>query len=179
MFGLNCPDRCWESPVTNRSPRTTILCFALALGIASLLTACNSSEPPELKQAADVVQYMMSPRNLSRTAFTSMYPEGKASDFVSYMFSTIGTAEWPPSEDGVDEGALEAAHSIGIPTIPAGLEIIPRKWKAGQALQLLVSADDTKGVVILEGYLAEYADPVMRREITMHRNDTATGGMGH
>jgi hypothetical protein len=138
-------------------------------GLALLLTlaACGPGEPPELRQAADAIAYMAAPANRSRSAFAAVYPEGKPSDYLSYLFSTLGTAEWPPSEDWADEYEIEAARSIRMPLLPAQVKILPRQWKSGGGAQLVVRADDSRGMLILEGYGITDTEPVLRREIKL------------
>jgi len=55
------------------------------------LTSCGGqSSDPGLEKAAQVIQYMMVPRNLSRSAFSVAFTDPKPSNFVSYIFSPMG-----------------------------------------------------------------------------------------
>ena len=126
-------------------------------------------EPQELKRAAQAVAYMVAPKHLERSSFYAIYPEGKPSQFVKWMFSTFGTAEWPPAEDSPDEAALEGAIALRIPIIPRDVAIIRDKPDADLAKQLVVRADDLKGMVIAEGYLAPEGPPVLTREWKLTR----------
>ena len=142
-----------------------------ALGIV-LLTAllnagCRPEEPTELRRAARAVASLTAPRNLSRSAFAAAYPAGEPSEFVSYMFSPMGKSEWPPSEDGADPREAEAARSINMPLLPAGVAIVPFRRRPDGGAQLVVRADDAAGLVVLEGYGRQDSEPVLRREIRL------------
>jgi hypothetical protein len=139
------------------------------------LTGCDSSEPPELKQAASVIRYLTAPVNLSRSAFWVAYPDGKPSEFVSYMFSTMGLAEWPPRNDEFDEFELEAIRSMGTPLVPSGVSFFPRHRQSGMGTQVVIGYDDARGVVIVEGYGPTGTEPVLRREFTLPKVSPAPG----
>ncbi len=127
--------------------------------IAGLFAACSGSAsgPPDLEQGIQVVRYMASKNQLRRSSFPVVYPEGKPSDFVKWMFSTFGTAEWPPSEDmaEMEPMILEQAKSIRMPIIPKGVSLVALKPDVSKGRQVVIMADDARGVLIIEGY----ADP--------------------
>lgn len=132
-----------------------------------LLSACGDNgpdEPPELKRAAAVVRYMASANQLKRSSFYVVYPEGKPSQFVSWMFSTFGTAEWPPAEDSDEYDALEGAKALGIPVIPKDVLIVANKPDPSAGKQVVVRSDDQKSAVIVEGYLKPEGPPVLTRQ---------------
>ncbi len=139
-------------------PRRLALKCLLFILIAGL-TACaeSPSGPPDLEQGIRVVRYMASKNQLRRSSFLVVYPEGKPSDFVNWMFSTFGTAEWPPSEEmaEMDPMTLEQAKSIRMPIIPKGVAIVALKPDEERGRQVVIRADDARGVLIVEGY----ADP--------------------
>ncbi|MBU8872114.1 MAG: hypothetical protein KOO60_14695 [Gemmatimonadales bacterium] len=152
-----------------------MLAGAFIVLTALTLSACGPEEPPELKKAAAVIQYMMAPPNLSRSAFCVAFPEGKPSQYVSYLFSTMGSAEWPPGEDWVDKIEIETARVIGIPISPRGVTFIPRNRKNSAGSQLVIGCDDARGVVILEGYGPADTEPALYREITLREVNPAPG----
>lgn len=135
------------------------------------LSSCGEREPEEpveLKRAAAVVKYMMAPNQLRRSSFLAVFPEGKPSDFVIWMFSTFGTAEWPPYEDG-DPMELEQAKSIRAPVIPSDVYLNPREPEPKKGKQLVIKSDDLRGLIIIEGYLNPQEPPVFRREWKLPR----------
>ncbi len=93
--------------------------LSLILIFCLLLLLCceknNAVKYPELNQAKSFVQYLTSKRFLSRSAFKHVYPEKKPSQFVNYLFSTIGSAEWVVTGDPFEE---EQMRSIRIPIPP-------------------------------------------------------------
>ena len=140
--------------------------LSLILLIGAMLAGCvekSPEEPQELKRAAQAVAYMIAPKQLARSSFYAIYPEGKPSQFVKWMFSTFGTAEWPPAEDSPDEAALEGAMALRIPIIPRDVAIIRDKPDPDAGKQLVVRPDDLKGAVIAEGYLKPEGPPALIR----------------
>jgi hypothetical protein len=157
---------------------------AVWLWLALLLAACSQSTaskldltPPELKQAARVVEYLLEPRHLSRSAFSVAFPECRPSQFVSFMFSTMGTAEWPDSEAMAEQDPMlrEQAEAIRAPLRPKGVAIIAREPNPASGQQIVVKADDARGVVIVEGYTDPKLQPILTREYKVPR---VTAGPG-
>ncbi|CAI2718624.1 hypothetical protein [Nitrospina watsonii] len=118
---------------------------------------------PKLEGAVNVVRYLSAPRQTARSSFLAMYPNGQPSEFVKWMFSTVGKAEWPPMEGGFEAGQ---AKSIRIPLIPAGILLLPGQPHLNQkGRQLVVSADDKRGVLVLDAYFDPGHPPVFSREL--------------
>lgn len=143
----------------------TWLLLAGGLLVGLTIASCGEQgpeEPVELKRAV-VVKYMMAPNQLKRSSFLAVFPEGKPSDFVIWMFSTFGTAEWPPYEDG-DPMELEQAKSIRMPVIPKDVTLVPREPDPEKGKQIVIKSDDQRGLFIIEGYLNPHVPPVLRRE---------------
>jgi hypothetical protein len=128
-----------------------------------ILAACGESVP-ELAQAADVIHYMMKPQHLSRSAFYVAFPDGKPTQYVSYIFSEVGVAEWPYSETWADEMEREQMKAIGAPMVPEDVALVPLSPDPCAGKQVGVMFDDSRGVVIVEGYVDPAADPVLTRE---------------
>lgn len=125
----------------------------------------DSPAYPRLEQAVKVVRYLSAPRQVSRSSFSAMFPDQRPSEFVKWMFSTPGKASWPPVEDGHGD-EVEAAQSLRIPMIPKDTLILPGQPhlnKAGR--QLVVKADDPRGLLVVEGYFDSRHPPVFTREI--------------
>jgi hypothetical protein len=139
------------------------------------IVACTQSGPPELEQAADVVGDMLKPINLSRSMYSVAFPNGRPSQFVSYMFSTMGSAEWPPSEEWVDEIEREQMAAIGQTLIPAGVAIVPQTPDSDLGKQLVVTFDNDRAVVIAHGYEDPVAEPVVSREWKIPQVEPAIG----
>lgn len=124
----------------------------------------TDSDHPQLERAVRAVRYLSAPRQIQRSSFLVVYPEGRPSDFVKWMFSPMGTAEWPPAEDSVDPVTLEQAKSIRMPVIPANTRIVPEKPSEEKLRQVVVQADDTRGMLMVEAYEDPGRPPVFTRE---------------
>lgn len=139
-----------------------ILLFSLVF-----FTTCGDpSAPPELEQAADFIAWMLVPGNLSRSTFPVVLPQGTPKQFVSWLFSTLGTAEWPPSESMARQYPDEAemARAIGAPLFPDDVRIFHSKTDSSAGKQIVVKWDDGRNVVIVEGYLDPTQPPVLLKE---------------
>jgi hypothetical protein len=123
----------------------------------------GGEEYPELEKAGRVVRYMSASRQLNRSSFMELYPKGKPSDFVSWMFSDLGAAEWPPLEWELDEMERKGIRSIGIPIIPRDVGIFSTR-RMDAARQIIVKADDSKGKIIIEGFLKPDQPSVLVKE---------------
>ncbi len=133
--------------------------IAVAVMLLAMLTGCSSSNvDPRLEQGVASMKYMTSKKFLSRSAFSSLYPEQNPSDFVQYIFSTMGSAEWPVA---FDEGEKEQLRSIGVPIMPNNLAIVPNEPDPKNQLQVVVKADDGAGLVIIEAYEQSLDKPVL------------------
>ncbi|MGP0630546.1 hypothetical protein ACTRW9_12610 [Nitrospina sp. 32_T5] len=125
----------------------------------------NPPAYPRLEQAVKVVRYLSSPRQVSRSSFSAMFPDQRPTEFVKWMFSTVGKANWPPSENGHGD-EVEAAKSLRIPLIPKDTLIVPGQPhlnKAGR--QLVIKGDDRRGVLVAEAHFDSRHPPVFTREI--------------
>lgn len=140
-----------------------------------VLSGCGDSGPAELRQAADAVADMMKPVNLSRSMFVAAYPDGKPSHYVSYLFSTMGSAEWPPSEEWADELDQQQARAIGLSLWPAGVAAVPRAPDPALGQQFVISFDDERNVVIGYAYVDPAEDPVFAREWKLSSVEPAIG----
>lgn len=156
--------------------RTLWLWLAIPLAACSQPAAYNiDPAPPELKQAARVVEFMLQPRNLSRSAFSAFFPECKPSEFVSFTFSGMGAAEWPDSEAMAEHDPMirDQAKAIGAPLMPKDVAITPRELDPERGKQIVIKADDARGVVIVVGYAAPNLPPLLVREYKVPKVEPA------
>lgn len=143
--------------------------------VAGLVTACGGggSEPADLKQAAVAMKAMSAPRHFGRSMYVAAFPgDTTPSRYVSYLFSEMGSAEWPMA---LDEGEREAMRAARIPTLPEGVRVVARQVDPTAGRQLVISADDARGVVIARGYEAPGAEPVLEREWSLTAAKPAPG----
>ena len=125
----------------------------LLLGILVLLSAgCQSASDPDLKQANAAMAKMAVDQTLTKSCFPVFYPHGEASDFVNYLFSDLGTAEWPIPFDEMEE---EQFKSIGQPSLPRNVTVSPFKRNHPNSKEIVLIADNANRTVLVQGYLAE------------------------
>jgi len=134
------------------------------------ITACGEvgKSDAELEQAASAIKTMIRPNNLARSSFSVTQNEGKPSEYISFFFSTLGSAEWPVAMDPMEE---EQFKSIRQPTIPHTVHVIahePDPAKAGTK-QLVLRADDARGVLIVDGYVDPLGTAIFSREWVFKR----------
>lgn len=145
------------------------------IALVGVLFACANRGPPELVQAADAFEDMLEPINLSRSMFVVAFPGGKPSQFVSYLFSDMGAAEWPPSEAWAGEIEREQMEAVGQTLLPADVAIVSRSPDLGRGKQLVIAYDNKRGVVIGRGYVDPATEPTFTREWKLPQVEPAPG----
>ena len=145
----------------------------LLLVLSYHLLGCSSqSSDPGLEKAAQVIQYMMRPKNLSRSIFSAAFADPKASNFVSYIFSPMGAAEWPIPMDDFEK---EQMQSIGAPIAPADISYNPLELATEKSRQIVVKFDDDKNLVIAEAYDNPNNPPIFVKEWELSKVKPAAG----
>lgn len=124
-------------------------------------------EYPELEGAVRVVRYLSSKRNIKQSSFLVYYPKGKATDFVNWMFSGAGKAEWPPIKGGLEPDLEEGTQAIGIPLTPKEVRLVAITPDKKAKKQVVVTADDAQGLIRVDGYLDPLQAPVFSKEWTL------------
>ena len=121
----------------------------------------SPKENIELRKGIAAVRYMSAPRQLQRSSFLLAYPNGTSEQFLSWMFSPLAVAEWPPYEGGLEFSPEEEAmiRKTGIPFIPANLVLIPHEPDFEKGRQVVIRADI--GMLIAEGYEDPEDSPVV------------------
>jgi hypothetical protein len=138
--------------------------FAVAFAMASFLMLYPSpeSDHPDLYQTYQAMRSMCSEANLVDSAFPYVYPDCRASEWVSYLFSTLGTAEWPPRA-GL-EFTEQEARIARIAVLPEDVAVVPLRPRRSFGKQLVIGLDDTEGLVTADAYAAWNEAPVFQRE---------------
>lgn len=158
-----------------RFPSRCRLAMLILVPLLLALGGCGPEAPADLQQAASVIHYLMRPDQLSRSAFFVAYPEGTPSQFVSCLFSLLGTAEWPGKGAFMDELQREQLRAIGAPVQPPDVTFVPVRKNPGRGRQLVVGFADERKLVVVEGYLDPKEDPVLRCEWNLPRVEPAPG----
>lgn len=148
--------------------------FALALMLA--LTACGGSAPPELQRGVQMIRWMTAPMHLPRSMYSAIQ-DGKASTWVSYFFSDMGAAEWPESEESAarDPMIKEQAKAVGMPLAPKGVTFAANAPNPAKGKQIVLKADDARGVIIVEAYNNPSSKPLLVEEIPLPKVQPAPG----
>jgi|WetSurMetagenome_2_1015567.scaffolds.fasta_scaffold101419_2 hypothetical protein len=135
--------------------------------VSFILTSCGKNEIPQpLDRAIQTAYQMTSAGMLEHSAFYAIFPEGTPRQFVSFIFSDIGTAEGPPVEgsgefDPEEEQSMRAAF---MPIWPAGVGMTHSKPDPNMGMQVVWKWDDGRRIIILEGYADPNQPPVIIKE---------------
>jgi len=127
----------------------------------------GESEYPQLKKGMHVVRYLSAKGQLKRSSFMAL-EERKPSKFVDWMFSPMGSAEWPPWENShleFDSHELKAIKKMSTPLIPQNVALVPLAIDPEKKKQIVISADDQKRIIILEGFINPKDPSVLKEEI--------------
>lgn len=134
--------------------------------LLALVAGCsNSSAPPaDLSAAVAVVGYLAGPRYIGISMYSATAETGTPSEFVSYLFSTMGAAERPESYRPGEKGEGQRG---GPPGWPEGVGFYPLKPNPRGGKQVVIFPDDARGMIIAEGYADPAGKPLLRREFEM------------
>lgn len=155
--------------------KKTARLLVLVLALPLVMLSCGKSAPPDIVQAADAMHEMLTPSSLSRSMFSAAFPKGKPSQFVSYLFSDMGVAEWPPSQGSATPMEIEQMKAIRKTMLPDGVAIVPKAPDKSRGRQIVMAYDDPKGIVVILGYVDPKKKPVLLREILLPNVDPAPG----
>ena len=136
-----------------------MLLLALAAGCSS-----SSVPPPDLSAAVAVAGYLAGPRYINVSMYSATAETGTPSEFVSYLFSTMGAAERPESYRSDEK---DGAQRGGPPGWPEGVGFYPLKPNPRGGKQVVIFPDDARGMIIAEGYVDPAGKPLLRREFEM------------
>ncbi len=147
--------------------QTGIFRGAILSLVAGIIVSCGgSSASPQLEQGARLVEHFTTPSVLERSTFPVVLPHGTPKQFVSWLFSQLGTAEWPlTKEQSLRE--LGEAYVPGMPTLPDSVFYVHTKPDRGRGKQIVVKWDDGRGIIIVEGYLDPNQSPVLVKEFVL------------
>jgi len=153
---------------------TAALSMVMLFGTAGC--SCGPDLPPDLEKAFYAMKSTCSARHLSRSMYSAAFPDGKPSQFVSYLFSDMGVAEWPPLGGGEnpleDEMVPSLTGEVGASTGPG---IYPRAPDADGGPQVVIAFDDAAGEVIFEAYIDPTKKPARRETCKLPKVEPAAG----
>ena len=137
-----------------RPANKILLSFLVVFLVGSCAT--ESHAPPELEMAIAAFTRMTSPAMLRNSMFYAVFPAGTPRQYVSYLFSDLGVAEWPPVE-GVEE-ALPGQ------CLPSNVAVTHSRPDPSRKMQVVIRWDDERRLILFEGYADPLKPPVIRRE---------------
>lgn len=146
---------------------------ALLLG----LIACGAGNaPPELQRGVQMIRWMAAPMQLSRSMYSAIQ-DGKASTFVGFVFSDMGAAEWPETEVSAERDAMikAQAKSANMPLAPKGVAFTANAPNPAKGRQIVLKADDARGMIIVEAYDNPSGKPLLVEEIPLPKVEPAPG----
>ncbi len=115
-----------------------------------VLGACQAEVDPELQQANAALRGMASPLSLSKSCFFVAYPNGQASDYLSFLLSDLGAAEWPVAMDEQERQQLKAIGQLPMPTT-VSVSVEQRRYRDRK--EVVLRADNGTRSVLVDGYL--------------------------
>ena len=137
------------------------------VSVVVLAAACGRSAPPsapDLESAIGVVGYLASPRYVNRSMYSATAESGTPSEFVEFLFSSMGAAERPESAP-ISEIAQPGRG--GPPLWPEGVAFRAMAPDARAGRQVVIRPDDARGMVIAEAYAKPGEKPVLQREFSL------------
>ncbi|MEM8639227.1 MAG: hypothetical protein AAGG51_10490 [Cyanobacteria bacterium P01_G01_bin.54] len=138
--------------------------MALLLGTVMVLGGCSASQDAELAEAVKAASGMGKARHLQRSCFYIIHPNGQPSDFIGYLFSDLGAAEWPIALDPIEAEGMKAA---GITPLPETVRLSPGQRQYLTQKELVLTGDDAKGAIEIVGYLANETQPNLAATFTL------------
>lgn len=142
--------------------------FLGAILAATLLSACGKgtapAAAPDLERAVGVVGYLASSRYVDRSMYSATAEKGTPSEFVEYLFSSMGAAERPESAPMAE---IQQAGRGGPPLWPEGVAFRALSPDPRAGRQVVIVPDDARGMVIAEAYAKAGEKPALRREFTL------------
>jgi hypothetical protein len=146
----------------------------LSLLITMLVLPACSKDPnvQELKRAARVIEQLVAPFYASRTSFFVVLPNGTPRQFVSWFFSPMGVADWPPTDEPseLSQEEIDAARQTGMALRPKDVQYRHSSPDMSAGKQIVLKWDDADGTVVLEGYVDPGQPPVYTTSFKLPKN---------
>jgi len=144
---------------------------SVLLFIIICLLSCGRKTDPELSQAANVIQHWLKPHVLSQSAFSTAFDNPKPSDFVCYIFSDMAASEWPSHKNSPEMYEIGSMKAARIPMSPENVVFVPLAVDPSNTTkkQLVLTFDDDRNLVIVEGYADPHQNPIFKREWNLQK----------
>jgi hypothetical protein len=119
---------------------------AVGWGIAKFSKQPGS---PELQTGQRIIYQMAGSQTLQKAGFFDAYPEGKPSDFVSFVQSASGEKLWPSPRDKNRPSYRNTSNRI---SMPENLTFSAWERSTTNKPQIVYRPDDANGKLLVEGY---------------------------
>lgn len=141
------------------------LMMVLMVGLLSMWTGCTQV-PDDIDQTMRAFTAMTSPMGMQKSMFYVAYPNGTAKDYANYLFSGMGTSEWPPVEGSLElePEMAESVKMAGMVVLPAGVAVVPQQPDLARGKQVVISYDEKENALVLSGYVNPAENPVEVRK---------------
>ena len=129
----------------------------VAILVAALFLPACSKDPDvqELEKAARAIEQLVAPLYASRTSFFVVLPSGTPRQFVSWFFSPMGVADWPPIDEPseLNQEEIDAMRQTGMVLRPKDVQYRHSNPDPAAGKQIVLKWNDEEGTVVLEGYV--------------------------
>lgn len=146
------------------APRIAIATVVVASAFAGCgkspqAPATSSAVDRDLRQTISVARHLTGPRHLRMSAYGATMESGKPSELASFLFSSIGVAEWPDSE-ATGSMEKEQSRATRTPLFAEGVAFVHGEPDARRGKQVVLRGDDAKSELVAEAYLDGSKPPV-------------------
>jgi len=155
----------------SRSRQPALLLVLIAL---VFMAACGADEPADLVRGVGIIHHMLQPDVISQSTFAVAFQDPNPSQFVSFIFSEMGALEWPATETDIGVDVADVRDRLLVFTTD-GVAIVARQPDLRLGRQVVVSFDDDRGLIIVEGFEDPTRSAVLRREWVLPDVNPAPG----
>ena len=146
----------------------TCLAGLLCLGFLAF-TGCAKPLPPDLEKGMTRVRYITSPKALKKSMFYAVYPQGRPSEFIGYMYSDLGAIDFSgpgnvapiPGMPANGPSPYDEQTRDAAPALPPNVMILPLKTDPSRSQpQIVLKPDDAARQIIVEVYELPSQPPI-------------------
>jgi len=133
----------------------------------------GGEENAELKRAVRAVRYLADEMHVRPSSFWAIEGDKTPEEFIDWMFSPIGSAEWAPAGPAERPRPLVKQAPNAIPRVPRSVRIVAEAPEAGAGRQLVLKADSERGLIVAEAYEDPGGSPAFTEEWPLLEDDAS------